>query len=100
MAKKISKQERQKQRLQKALVKKAVGYQQDEVVEEYVCSPEGELKLAKRKVTKKFVPPDIPAVKMLLGEYEVGDLSNMTEQELENEKKRLLADLAREEEEE
>lgn len=65
----MSKQEKEKQKLKKALIKKAMGYTHDEIVEEYVCSPEGELKLAKRKVTKKFVPPEISAVKMLLGEY-------------------------------
>ena len=36
-----------------ALVKKALGYDATEIVEEYVSSDEGEVKLTKKKVTKK-----------------------------------------------
>ena len=55
-------------KIKKALMKKALGYCADEVVEEYACD-EGEMKLSKKKVTKKHYSPDISAVKVLLERY-------------------------------
>lgn len=46
---------------------------------------DGELTLVKKKVTKREVPPDIKAVKMLLDES--GEVSD---DELEEEKRKLL----------
>ena len=57
-----------------ALVKKALGYDCTEVVEEYVSGDEGEIRLTKKKVTKKNVPPDISAAKILLDNW--GENSN------------------------
>ena len=55
---------------------------------------EGELKLVKRKVTKRDVPPDIKAVKMLLdGE---ADASQMSDEELEERREKLIAMLKEE----
>ncbi|MBQ3492604.1 MAG: hypothetical protein IJA88_00685 [Clostridia bacterium] len=71
-----------------ALVKKALGYDYKEVVEEYVSGEDGEVKLTKKKVTKKNVPPDITAIKILL--EETPPLSDMTDEELQEEKQRLL----------
>ena len=73
----------------KALIKKALGYDATEVVEEYVSSEEGEVKLTKKKVTKKNVPPDITALKLLM-ENEVKSVSQMSEEELLAERDRLL----------
>lgn len=70
-----------------ALKKKAFGYDTEETVEEFAYK-EGEEILSKKKVTKKNVPPDIAAIKMLL-EEDV-DLKEMTDEELEKEKIRLL----------
>ena len=53
------------EKIKGALLERALGYDADEVVEEYGFS-EGEAVLVKRKVTKKRVPPDIQAAKMLL----------------------------------
>lgn len=73
--------------LERALMKKALGFDTEEVVEEYQDS-DGEPRLIKRKVTKKNVPPDISAIKMILdSETRVSD---MTDEELEKEKQRLL----------
>ena len=59
--------EKDTEKLTKSLFKKAVGYTVDEVVEEYVNGEESEnLRLIKRKITKKHIPPDISAVKALL----------------------------------
>lgn len=73
--------------LQAALKKCAVGFDTSETVEEYAVQ-DGELKLVKRKVTKRDIPPDIKAVKMLLdGEADIGGL---TDEQLEAEKQKLL----------
>ena len=46
-----------------ALKKCAVGFGTSEVVEEFSVE-DGELKLVKKKVTRRDVPPDIKAVKL------------------------------------
>ena len=70
-----------------ALIKKALGFDAKEVVEEYVES-DGEIKLSKKKVTVKNVPPDVSALKMLLDR--AVPLSSYTDEQLEAEKTRLL----------
>ncbi len=78
-------------KLEDALLKVALGYQLAEVTEEY-AEVNGELKLTKRKKTKKDVPPDLKAVQMLLlGNGE--EYGSLTDEELEKEKERLLAAL-------
>ncbi len=74
--------------LEQALIKKALGYDATEVVEEYVGDGE-EIKLSKKKVTTKNVPPDMSALKFLLDETQK-NVSEMTDQELYEEKVRLL----------
>ena len=74
--------------LEQALIKKALGYDATEVVEEYVGDGE-EIKLSKKKVTIKNVPPDMSAIKFLLDETQK-EVSEMTDQELFEEKVRLL----------
>lgn len=78
-----------KQDLKDALIKKALGYDVKEVVEEYSSDDDGEIKLSKKKVTTKFVPPDMTALKILLDENQK-DFSQMTDEELYEEKIRLL----------
>lgn len=69
-----------------ALEKCAVGLSASEVVEEFAVE-DGELKLIKKKVTRRDIPPDIKAVKLLL---DSDDLSAATDGELEAERDRLL----------
>ena len=69
-----------------ALKKCAVGFGTSEVVEEFSVE-DGELKLVKKKVTKRDIPPDIKAVKMLLDE---SGLEELSDGELEEEKRKLL----------
>ncbi len=66
-------------------MKCATGLSASEVVEEFAMV-DGELTLVKKKVTKREVPPDIKAVKMLLEER--GEASD---EELEAERMRLLS---------
>lgn len=56
-------------KIKKALMKKALGYSANEVIEEYVINDEGKETLSKKKVTKKHFSPDISAVKVLLERY-------------------------------
>ena len=76
-----------------ALKKCAVGFGTSEVVEEFAMDG-GELRLIKRKVTRRDIPPDIKAVKMLL---DGDDVSSMTDEQLEEEKRRLMRELKEEE---
>ncbi len=79
--------------LKGALFKCAVGFDTSEVVEEYTVE-DGELKLVKRKVTKRDVPPDIKAVKLIMdGEADVG---GMSDEELALRRKELIAKLKEE----
>ena len=77
-----------------ALKKCAVGLETSEVVEEFGVE-DGELKLVKRKVTKRDIPPDIKAVKLLI---DGGGVDGLSIEELEEEKQNLLKLLNKEEE--
>ncbi len=82
------------EKLREAIMKVALGYTVGEVTEEYGVEG-GELKLLKRKETRKEVPPDLKAVKLL---EEETDYSSMTDEELEREKRRLIKELSEEKE--
>ena len=71
-----------------ALLKKALGYDTEEVVSEYADSDDG-IKLIKQKVTKKTVPPDVSALKMLMEENDV-DYTMLSDEELIKERERLI----------
>ena len=72
------------------LLKVAKGCKVAEVTEEY-AEVDGQMKLLKCKKTKKEIPPDLKALQLLLGSGEISDLSKLTDEELETEKKRLLS---------
>lgn len=79
--------------VKKALYKKAMGYDCSEVVEEYGTNQDGDLTLTKKKVTKKYVGPDVTSLKLLLSYFSSinsTDLKKMTDKELMEEKLRLL----------
>lgn len=73
--------------LEQALKKCAVGFDTSETVEEFAVQ-DGELKLVKRKVTRRDIPPDIKAVKMLLDGRP--DESTLSDEELAAERQKLL----------
>lgn len=73
-------------KLREAIMKVALGYRIEEVTEEYDAK-DGELRLVKRKETKKDVPPDLKAAKLL---YEGQDYSSLSDEELERERLRLV----------
>lgn len=85
--------EKKEEQLSKALLKVALGYQIAEVTEEY-ADVNGELKLTKRKKTKKDVPPDLKAVQILLSGESGDEYATWTDERLEEEKRRLTEQLA------
>ena len=84
----------QDKKLNEAILKVALGYSVEEVTEEYGVE-NGELKLLKRRETKKDIPPDLKAMKLLLDDK---DYSALSDEELEAEKQKLLKQLKEEEE--
>ena len=83
----------------KALKSLAVGFQIKETTEEFVADENGEMKLTKRKVNEKNVPPNTDILKMLYmaNKEEVAKYQDMTDEELEIERLRLLKELQQEE---
>jgi hypothetical protein len=80
--------------IEKALLKKAMGYSVKENCVEYVIDEEGNKKPVREKCQTRYYPPDLSALKAYLdrngGE---GELEQMTDEELEAEKQRLLEEL-------
>ena len=80
-------------KLEDALLKKALGYTCEEVVEEYGQTEDG-FSLTKKKVTKKHVPPDLGAIRAYLELEGVDDtIADMSMDELLAERQRLIAEL-------
>ncbi len=77
-----------KEELGKVLMKVAQGCLVQEVTEEY-AEVDGQMRLTKRKEVRRDIPPDLKAVQMLLGESKTG-WDELSDEELEEEKKRLL----------
>lgn len=72
------------------LYKKGIGYQTEEIVEEYASEDKGG-ELLKRKVTLKNVPPDVVALKAYLDmSKQMDEFDNLSDSELKVEKIRLL----------
>ncbi|MDE7454509.1 MAG: hypothetical protein K2M64_01620 [Clostridia bacterium] len=80
-----------KELLTRALLKRARGYLIKERTDEYVIV-DGEKKLVKSKVVTKHSPPDVTACKVLL-QLEEPDLNfaDMTDEQLNAEKMRLIS---------
>jgi len=95
MKEELNRKKISRKKLDAAIIKKALGYDFKEVVEEYVGKEDGEIVLSKKKVTIKNVPPDMSAIKMLIGEEP--SVWNMTDEELLAEKERLLEKLKEDE---
>lgn len=72
------------------LYKKGIGYQTEEIVEEYASEEKGG-ELLKRKITVKNVPPDVVALKAYLDiSKQTDEFNNLSDSELLAEKVRLL----------
>lgn len=88
------------EKLKKALMRKALGYKVSEIVEEFSFDEDGAQKLSKRKITKKHIASDTSALKILIEKFfpnlEI-NLSEMTDQQLEEEREKILQLLKEEE---
>lgn len=82
-----------------ALIKRAKGYSYNEVQEEYSVKEDGEIALTKRKVLEKYCPPDSTALKTYMDICGERSVESYTDEELEEEKSRLLKQLYLEEKE-
>lgn len=77
---------KREEKVGEALLKVALGCRVEEVTEEY-AEVDGELKLTKRRETKKDIPPDLKAVQMLLAAKEDGaDYAAMSDEQLNAER--------------
>lgn len=82
-----------KQDVMSTLLKRAMGYTVEEIVEEYAGDDKGG-ELIKRKVTTKPVPPDVTALKTYIELSRQDDgYASMSDSELELEKERLINEL-------
>lgn len=78
--------------LKKALKKRAAGFYSRDVTEEFSATEDGEARLTKRKVNKKYIPPDVSALKELLS-LESGGVETLSDEELLAERERLMKEL-------
>ncbi|MCL2369961.1 MAG: hypothetical protein FWC80_01855 [Firmicutes bacterium] len=67
-------------KIESALLKKAQGYTTEETVEEY----SGDQSLIKRKITEKYVPADLSAIKLVLEASNAGkgELEELSDEEI------------------
>ncbi len=77
-------------KLENALMKKALGYMCEEVTEEYVGETKDDMKLCKKKVNKKSVPPDLASLQILLSRLdEQNEYKSFSDAELYSEREKL-----------
>jgi|AGTN01.1.fsa_nt_gi hypothetical protein len=82
--------------LNKSLYRKAIGYKVTEKSTEYEIDDKGVKRPVKEKEQTKYIPPDVGALKTYLemtGKKGKGEFDDMTDEELEKERKRLLKEL-------
>ena len=80
-------------KLKRALMRRALGYKVNEVVDEFLIDEGGAQKLSKRKITKKYFAPDITALKLLIEKFYPDTnlkISEMTDEELLEEREKIL----------
>lgn len=100
MVKSLKEDEENANLIKEALVRKALGYEARESSEEYSLDKEGREILTKRKVSKKYIPPDMTALKLLIERFYPDlniDISMMSDEELIGERERILQMLREEE---
>lgn len=82
--------------LSDALYKKALGYETKEVVEEYFVDENGECTLNKKKITKKYVSPDLTTAKLLLEKHSdknMEEIRKMSDEEITRRELEILQEL-------
>ena len=90
----------EEERLKKILLKKAMGYGVREETVEYVRDDGGDEIVSKRKVSKKHIPPDVSALRLLIEHFyqnSFNDVESMSDEELEKEREKIIKLLKEEE---
>ncbi len=80
------------------LKKLAMGGITKELNKEFVADSNGILKIGKQKEVTKLTLPDVDLLKFVYSVSQELNIKNMSDEELENEKKRLIKQLLQEEE--
>lgn len=75
----------------KSIIKRAKGYRYKEVHEEYSYEDGGKPVLTKKKVASKYCPPDANALKVYMDITMGEEVKDMSDEELERERDRLIA---------
>ena len=80
------------EKIKDALMKRALGYYSNEIVEEFVYDENNQEKIVKKKITKKHIPADLTASKLLLDYFKENSSAYdlMTDKELDQEAIRLI----------
>lgn len=81
-------QDNKRKKLENALYDRAVGFVQEDVSEEFGMV-DNTLKLIKRKTSKKYYPPEIRAIELMLEQNSDDDIKAMNLEELEKERDKL-----------
>lgn len=76
--------------LMDTLLKRAKGYTYDEVQEEFAMRDDGEMALVKRKIAKKYCPPDSNALRAYIELTSNKSLSEYSDEELLRERDRIV----------
>lgn len=80
----------EREKLENALMKKALGFTTEEIVEEF-SNVEDKMTLCKRKVNTKTVPPDLASLQILLGRLDAQNVyADFSDSDLYAERDRLL----------
>ena len=90
----------EEEKIKKTLFRKATGYCTKEEVVEYTRDDQGGEIVAKRKVSKKHIPPDTTALRLLIEHFysqAFKDVEKMTDEELKKEREKII-ELLKEEE--
>lgn len=86
----------EQEKIEKALLKRATGFDTEEVSEEFIIDEGKEEILTKKKIIKKQYPPDVSAIKVLLnyyGEKTFDELNTMSDEDLISLRDKLLNEL-------
>lgn len=80
------------EKIKDALMQRALGYYSNEIVEEFVYDENNQEKIVKKKITKKHIPADLTASKLLLDYFKENSSAYdlMTDKELDQEAIRLI----------
>ncbi len=81
-------QDDKREKLESALFDRAVGFVQEDVSEEFGMV-DNSLQLIKRKTSKKYYPPEIRAIELMLEQEGDGDVGSMSLEELKKERTKL-----------